>query len=280
MSALPVGKPTIAGAASRYRIVVATALVLALAVGLAYALSRPVQYTATAGLVLDDPRSAPVFGNPLNGPPDRYVSDQISVLKSSDVERAASDAAAQQVPSRRLSPDFFSAHTTVSDAQRDANVVRVSVSAGDSATALAGVDALVNGYENVTHTAVSLQLSSVLSQIDAATKSIDVELAGVESQLAAAVKSGAPQQGLLAQQQALLGRRATLGDKHDQMTVNASRQSTGVFIYLQAGRPTSESRLISALPVIALAAATGLLLGVGSAYALARRGRLSPARSS
>jgi Mrp family chromosome partitioning ATPase len=266
------GEPTLVSAAWRYRAVVLAVVAACLAAGLVYAEARGPVYSASASLVLRDPRSAPVFANPTNQAPDRYVGDQVTVLKSTDVAIAASTAAAKQNPPIHLSPDSFSTHTSVSDAPLSSNLVSLTFTASDATTAVAGIDAIVTGYEAVVRTALDAQLATVLAQIDSELTSINAQLGPIETALA---RSAPPNQAALQQQQqALLGRAAVLSQKRDQVMVDSTSPTPGVALYLPAMKATHSSSLLAALPVLSLALVAGLLVGVGAAYALASRRRI------
>src|SRR5438445_13515113 len=265
------GEPTVVGAAWRYRAVVLVVLLAFLGAGLVYAEARGPVYTATASLELEDPHSAPVFANPTNQPPDRYVGDQVTVLKSADVAQAAALAGTKQKPPIHLTPEYVSAHLAVTDSPLSGSLVQLTFTANAGTTAMAGVDAVVTAYEAVVRTAVEAQLSSVLSQIDNELTSINAQLTAVQARLAGPARPD--QQALVQQEQALFARQAVLSQKKDQVVVDAASPTPGVALYLPAQKYVHTSKLVADLPILGLAAILGLLVGVSAAYLFASRRR-------
>jgi Mrp family chromosome partitioning ATPase len=237
-----------------------------------YALVRPPVYSGTATLALVDPHSAPVFANASGQAPDRYVGDQITVLKSPQLAAIAAALGAAKKPPLGLSADYFSTHTMVSGTPATGSLVQLTFTARDPATALAGVDTVVTSYENVVRAALDSQLSAVLSQIDAELTSINAELGPVEKTLGG--PAPANQAALIQQEQALIARAAVLSQKRDQVVVDFNHPTPGVALYLPAKSAVHGSRVAEDLPVLSLALVAGLLVGVGTAYVLASRRRV------
>lgn len=267
MKELSVGEPTLVGALWRFRVLVFAATLVGLGIGFAYSLTLPA-FSATASLVLQSPRGQPVFGSASNESPDRYVGDQITVLKSPELDTAAAQVGATQIPPLGLSADYFGAHTTVSGAPLNGDLVQVTFTAKDGAHALAGINAIQTAYEQVVHNAVQAQLATLLSPIDSALASINKQLSSVAAQLA----TGPPDRtGLLQEQQSLNTRRDTLAQKRDQVLVDASSGSNGVALSLSPQTATQRSRLTTSLPPLAVGGLVGLIGGVILAYLLAYR---------
>ena len=261
VSKVSTGEPTLVGAAWRYRILVLVAGVAFVSAGVIYAEARGAVYTASAAMVLQDPHSDPVFANSTNQPPDRYISDQIVVLKSPQLAAAAAAVGAASNPPLGLSADYVSSHTVVSGTPLNGNLVQVTFTASDEPTALGGVDAIKTAYEQTVHNAVSAQLSSLLAQIDTELASISTQLASVPAE----------------QQAALITRRDALTAKRDQVVVDAASGDNGVALYLPPAT-THSSKLVTALPLLSVAAVLGLVLGVLAAYVLASRRRIFAGR--
>jgi Mrp family chromosome partitioning ATPase len=257
------GEPTLAGAAWRYRLLVVAVVVAVVGVGVIYAEVRPPAYSATATMVLQDPHNASVFAGSTGEDPARYVSDQIAVLQSPQLAAAAAAVAAAKTPPLVISAAEYSAHTVVSGTASNGNLVQVTFTARDAATALAGVDAIKTAYENTVRDVVNSELSSLLAKIDGEVASINAQLARATAQ----------------QQAALLARRDTLDAKRDQMVVDASSGSDGVTLYLAPQTTTHSSRLVTALPILSVAAVLGLVGGVLAAYVLAFRRRVFLSRT-
>ena len=152
------------------------------------------------------------------------------------------------------------------------NLVQISFNAGDQQTALGGVDAIKTAYERTVRDAVSSQLAVLLAQIDSELSSINAQLSAVAAELAAPTPANQP--ALAQQQAALVARRDTLNAKRDQVVVDASSGANGVALYLAPRTATHSSTLGAALPVVAVAAVVGLVVGILAAYVLASRRRI------
>ena len=273
MSTISVGEPTVVGAAWRYRLLVIATLAACVGVVGIYVEARPSAYSAMATMVLQDPHSVSVFANASNSPPDRYTGDQIAVLKSPQLAAAAAALGAQKKPPLGLTADEISKDSVVAGTPLSGNLVQLTFTAGNQATALAGVDAIKTAYENTVHDAVSAELTTLLGQIDTELSSINVQLTTVATKLAS--QPSAPEQQALAQQQAALnGRRDTLNAKRDQVAVDAASGSNGVALYLPPQTTIHSSKLVAALPILSVAAVLGLVAGVLAAFVLASRRRL------
>jgi Mrp family chromosome partitioning ATPase/capsular polysaccharide biosynthesis protein len=269
VSELSVGEPTIVSAAWRYRLIVLAAVVAFLGASLVYAEARPPTYSATASLALADPHNNGVFANSNNQAADRYVGDQITVLKSPQLATDAANAAAAQNPPLNLSTDDFKSHTTISGVPLTGNLVQITFTASDASTALGAVNAIVTAYEQVVQKSVKAQLAALLGQIDAELSGIDTQLSTLATQLGGASASAQP--GLLLQQQALRARRDSLTQKRDQVVVDAASGTNGVSLSLPPQAATHTSKLVASLPIIAVATVLGLIVGIVVAYVLASR---------
>ncbi|MGH3608938.1 MAG: hypothetical protein ACRDRD_12725, partial [Pseudonocardiaceae bacterium] len=272
MTNISVGEPTVVGAAWRYRLLVAAVIVACLGVVGIYVEARPAVYSAMATMVLQDPHSVPVFANSTGTAADRYTGDQIAVLKSPQLAAAAAAVGAAQHPPLGLTADDFSKNSVVAGTPLSGNLVQITFTSTNRATALGGVDAIKTAYEKTVHDSVSAELSTLLAQIDSELASINAQLATVAAQLANH-PAAADQQILTQQQTALSGRRDTLAAKRDQIAVDAASGSNGVALYLPAQTTTHSSRLVAALPLLSVAAILGIVLGVLAAFLLASRRR-------
>jgi Mrp family chromosome partitioning ATPase len=273
VTTISVGEPTVVGAAWRYRLLVLAAVVGCVGAVGVYAETRPAVYSALGTMVLRDPHSAAVFANSTGQAPDRYTGDQIAVLKSPQLAAAAAAVGAAEQPPLGLTADDFTKDSVVAGTPLSGNLVQVTFTASKQATALAGVDAIKTAYEKTVHDAVSADLATLLAQIDTELSSIDGQLTHTAAQLVTH-PAAADQQSLTQQQTALTARRDTLTAKRDQVAVDAASGSNGVDLYLPPQTTTHNSKLVAALPLLAVAAVLGLLVGVLSAFVLASRRRL------
>jgi Mrp family chromosome partitioning ATPase len=275
MSEVDPGEPTIASAAWRFKLIVVLSLLGGLIAGLGYAFTQPQQFKATADLLLQDPRTAPgTVGNVNAEPTDRYIGDQIAVLKTPQIADAASAAAARRTPAVNLPSSYFASHTSVSGSQSTIDLVQVSFTGSDEASALAGVDSIVVAYKNVVHMSVADQIAPVLAQVDSSTNSIQLQINQINTVLPTTPAASDQHQALALQLQNLLARKAALSTQRDQLVVEAARGNDGVANYGQPQTAVRQSRLLSGLPIILGLAVLGLAGGLVAAYVLASRRRI------
>src|SRR5580765_2979030 len=92
-------EPSLIGAIWRDRVLVACIVVAFLVVAVAYAVTRPVTYTATASVLVEDPRQQGA------DPAERFVADQAAVFRSANVAREAARLDRAVSPSPGLSTE-------------------------------------------------------------------------------------------------------------------------------------------------------------------------------
>ena len=116
-------EPSLVGAIWRDRRLVIAVLLVSFGLAIAYAATRPVQYTATASVLVEDPRDQ---GG--GDPPERYVADQAAVIRSSNVAREAVRIDQGRKPPVGLPMAYYLKHAAVSLSARDSTLIRVSLS--------------------------------------------------------------------------------------------------------------------------------------------------------
>lgn len=144
-------------------VVVIGALVFGL-LGAWYAESRASTFVATAGLLFEDARAA--LDRP-SADSERYVADQVAILRSALVAERASALAASGKPPADISARQFSKNLTITS-NSDSNFIEISFVAGDARTAQTGANAVRRAYQETVSTAMAENAESGVERLDAA----------------------------------------------------------------------------------------------------------------
>ena len=258
-------EPSLVGAIWRDRVLVACVLLASLGLAFAYAVTRPVQYTAAASVLVEDPRDQ------AGDPPERYVADQAAVLRSSNVAREAARVDLHRVPPVGLSTAYYLKHTSVSLSARDSNLIRVSLSTATPTAAKLGVDNVVQAYKNVLRTTAETKFKGAIDQMDAELLRIDASLTALSAQLRVIpAPAGAVLDGLEVQQRQLLERQNTLRVDRASVARQVDQATRTVALYDPPDRAT-EAGLLSSARTFVLALVLGFLIAGAAAYVRATR---------
>jgi tyrosine-protein kinase Etk/Wzc len=161
-----VQQTTLSGSIRQYWWIVVPIVFAFLALGIAFNAFQAKDYQAIATLIINDTRAANPFalgdsGVPTNQASERYLADQVEILRSSDVANAASELLggefdAQQVLLRRsVSGELTS------------NRIAISFDAEDPDTARRGADAIADAYVEVRRRTVEDTANTALGKLDA-----------------------------------------------------------------------------------------------------------------
>lgn len=157
---------TLFGSIRQYWWIVVPVVAAFLALGVAFNAFQAKDYQAVATLIINDTRAANPFslgdsGVPSNQASERYLADQVEILRSSDVAIAASELLGgefdpQQVLLRRsVSGDLTS------------NRIAISFDADSPDAAKRGADAVADGYVEVRQRTVEDTANTALAKLDA-----------------------------------------------------------------------------------------------------------------
>jgi Mrp family chromosome partitioning ATPase len=166
-------QPSIVASMWRYRWLVALIVSIFIALGLVFQAYVPLAFQATAEMVVEDPRSSQLFnvGEIVSSGqnPQRYVADQVEILKSPRVAFQAANllntwsetdpatlgsewpvwlAGPEDLIDVSISQDDFLNDASISSS-RDSNQVEVSFTADTAAVARIGANAVVEAYRDV-----------------------------------------------------------------------------------------------------------------------------------
>lgn len=172
----------------RYWWVVVLIVVVSAASALAYANWLPERYTATAGLIVEDPRASDLFevielGRPSTQSSERYLADQVEILRSTEVANVASTLMDGQFSPR----DILRQRDVAGDLT--SNLIEVGFEADTPEAAKAGADAVAEAYQEVRRDQVKSTAAVALAKVDALLASVDLELADTSARIDAATEA-------------------------------------------------------------------------------------------
>lgn len=180
---------TVLGAMWRYRWLVLASVVTAAALGLFYAGTRPAEYVATASLVVEDPRASSVFQSLSDFRPERYVADQIEILRSAAVAQRATEIAQERLAPADLSIGDFLQATEILG-RGDSDLIQIRFRAVDPQVAQAAADAIALAYQEVRRSEGTSRAAAALERLDASLADIDADLTTIQARIAALQPEG------------------------------------------------------------------------------------------
>ena len=174
-------EPTLLGAAWRYKWLVLATTLLFGALAWWYA-DNTQAWTATATLGVQDPRTSIVFevDNQLN--PERYVADQIEIAGSRAVAQKAVQQLAAMEPPINIDIEDLLENVSVSAAE-STDLITVSYSDPDEATAVVVANTLTDAYRSVSSDGAQATFADALAQLDISIAERSAELDTVSDEL-------------------------------------------------------------------------------------------------
>lgn len=158
-------EPTVAGAAWQYRW-----MVLFLAIGFAglgwLLASNREAYTATAAILVEDPRSSNLFDGGTVVSPERYVRSQAEIMSSFSVAQRASELAAAAEPPVIVSPDEIGAQGLTISPDEDSGLIQLSYTAVDASDAVVVVNAVSDSYQELGQALAVSEYDVALRELD------------------------------------------------------------------------------------------------------------------
>ncbi len=230
-----------------------TAIVLALAVSA----TRSTSYSAEAGLLLQDPRSAALAELRPVRDQLRYAADQVAVLKSIVVAVRASVHANAESPKLRITPAAIQKKVTV-NASETSNFVTIKVKASSKQAARIIANSVVSGYRDVVR-------ASVAADNQAAVKRLDGAIASSVSRLNQLSQSGASE----ARRTDVESYLNVLRERRSSLLADNQLLGDGVGMFVAADTGSRDG--LPTKTILAVALALGLAIGTALAYWLDAR---------
>jgi Mrp family chromosome partitioning ATPase/LPS O-antigen subunit length determinant protein (WzzB/FepE family) len=236
-------RPGIVASLWRYRLVVVAATVLAAVAGLFGARLLPVQYDATATLILRDPGTPSFLGGS-----SQNVDLQVYVAKQADImtSTAVLTSALRQLNSHQPLADVRKALLVQPSKDLASVSVRASASSADAAVALA--NAVGQAYSQVTAQHAADDANRAITGIEKLRRQLQAEADALPK-----TSTGGP----TARAQELNGRINDLQQRQQDIMTQAAAYASGVELFDPAERPKAPTN-----PKPTLDALLGALLGL------------------
>jgi Mrp family chromosome partitioning ATPase/capsular polysaccharide biosynthesis protein len=260
--------------------------------------TRPSEYEAEAGVVLEDPVATALSGIRPAKDEARYVADQVALFKSVAVSERASALARTGRSPKRIEPRDLRRKTSI-QSTTDTNFVAIRFRARDPQTAAAGANAIVGAYREFIRADVQADAKAALRRLDVALAGVTRALSGdlkTEQARLAAIASQAAQvrrdlrnlisadlttrlhqletqlRGVLSSQQSqALALVREFRARRSRLEVNTQLAGDGVAQFSPAG--LGKARGIPLTAALTVAIILGALVGTGLAYWLGSRKR-------
>lgn len=160
-------------------------LILAAFVGLAFlfdATQRP-EFEARAELIVEDPRASRLFevtdlSRPSTQASERYLADQVEILRSAEVANVASE-----LLDGRFSPTRILLNRSI-QGDLTSNLIEVFFTADSRDGAQEGANAIANAYQEVRRSQVQATAAVALEKVDALLAALDEELDQIDERIA------------------------------------------------------------------------------------------------
>jgi uncharacterized protein involved in exopolysaccharide biosynthesis len=178
-------EPTVLGAMWRYRWLVLASVAGAAVLSLVFAGTRPTEYEASASLVVEDPRASGVFQTLVGVRPERYVADQVEILRSTVVAQRASELSAEELASEESPSLDDILDNAVIFGDSDSNLIEIRYRATDPSVAQVAADSIALAYRDVQRSADTGRAAAALERLDASLAEIDTELGRIQTRITA-----------------------------------------------------------------------------------------------
>lgn len=254
------GGPGLLMSAVRYRWFVLSLTLLSGGIGCVYSLSQPVEYEATAELLLTDPRSAGIFRDDQFGDQARYVNNQAQRIVSTEV---AAEAAA--LLDGRYEPrgilEIVGAVPSL-----DLDLITITATEDTPQRAADAANAVAQGYQDVVTREIREQSERAVAELAQVAAELRNRVAALDARLREDPRAPA----LRTERDGLLNLIIELETKADRISIDAALFGSGVEVVEPALLP---ERPVRTDPVQAagLGVVLGLALATGVAWLLADR---------
>jgi len=182
----PIGQttePTVLASVWRYRWLVLLLAIAFAGLGWLYG-SQTAEWTATATLAVQDPRSSNLFDQAFPNSPDRYVEGQVAILGSRAIARRAVEISAEQ-----NSPVDTTVGNIVNglsvDGSSSSDIVTLVYSADTQREAITVVNAVATAYQEIGRLTADTTFASAVVELDRSITDLRTEINALEQQVSA-----------------------------------------------------------------------------------------------
>lgn len=252
----------------RYRWMLVAAAVAAGVAAYGLSLLQPTRYSATAEMILADPRSTSVF-NTQNYwyDPDRHVRTQAQLVESTPVLLRVAEMTGGALDVEELR------NRVRVRAIRDLDLITIDAKDPTAEGARQLADAVAAAYQAQVRAEVERNAAASIAEITESKTAIDAQITALESAIAANPNNIS----LQSERDAAVAQSVSLDSRIRQISVDAALYGSGVLLVEPARLPTHPSQPV---PVrnAALGAILGILIGGGYAWWLGERRRVASSR--
>ena len=183
MSDTSSAEPSLFRAAWRYRLLVAGITALAVVLVFAYMEVRPplTVYAAQTSMVVQGTGGGLDLGAATT--PDRFLANQIEILRSGAVAQLASELAAQSEPPVIIPPEELVEFALIGGS-RDSDLIVVAFSSLDPVAAVTGANALAGAYQQLASLETTAATVAAIERIDVQIDTLDARLRTLTNQVA------------------------------------------------------------------------------------------------
>ncbi|MGQ0850068.1 MAG: AAA family ATPase [Actinomycetota bacterium] len=190
-------------------LIVALFVLLFAGLGALYSARLTPTFVAEAGLVVEDTRRSSLFVTARPTDPERYIADQIAVLRSRAVAEEAARLAPTLDPGGQISVDDLLADSSISS-DLATDFLTISFVANDPITAQVGANAIGLAYEQVVQARLAEDSANALAELDEATDDAVQRVLDIQRELEATQASAVDRQLLEEQMSAIVEELADL----------------------------------------------------------------------
>jgi Mrp family chromosome partitioning ATPase len=175
---------TLMGSIRQYWWIVLVITIAFILLGVFLASTQDEIYEATASVILEDPRAQEQFsvtdqGGPTNQASERYLADQVEILRSVVVATVATESLDWEP-----TPGEVIDATTV-EGGLVSNLIKVTFEADTPEHAKQGADAVVGAYIEVKQKGISETAATAIESLDVLVASVDGRLASIQARIVA-----------------------------------------------------------------------------------------------
>jgi Mrp family chromosome partitioning ATPase/uncharacterized protein involved in exopolysaccharide biosynthesis len=180
----PIGyasEPTVLASVWQYRWLVLLLAIAFAGLGWLYG-SQTAEWTATATLAVQDPRSSNLFDQAFADSPERYVEAQVAILNSRAVARRAVAIAADQQPPVDVTVGEVVSGLSVNESG-SSDIVTLSYSAETQLEAITVVNSVAVAYQEIGRLSADNSFSSAVVELDRSISELRSEIDQIEESL-------------------------------------------------------------------------------------------------
>lgn len=224
----------------RWRHIIVMGLAFLL-IGLIIGVARQARWSATASVVVEDPRQSTLFEAGSRQLPERYLQTQIEVLQSAAVAQRASELLADSDPSFQSSDDDILMNTNVRSSEAS-DLIAVTYTGSSAEEAESGANMIVEAYLELRQSEALASFAAALAQLDASIQEGEDQLDSLDREIEALLGTAPLRADLDQEYQEVLSRLIALSEAvevdPDELTLITSQlEAMRTVVEIEGQRP-------------------------------------------